>query len=229
MGLPELPETTESEEMYLITVAQAVEEGPSGPVPVAALASALGVSAVSANEKVHKLTERGLVTYSPYKGVELTPLGVGVAWRVLRTRRLWATFLVDRLGYHAAEADSLACRLEHATPPDAAERLAAFLGDPRTSPLGRPIPPADRARTTSSTIPLTEAPVGAAVEVAALGVEGEPAGFLAAHRLLPGVTVTVLGVGPLGLLVDADGRVMQLAAGLAAGISVVGGAVNVAA
>jgi len=205
--------------MYLITVARAAEEGASGPVPISAVAGALGVAVVSANEKVHKLAGRGLVEYSPYKGVELTAEGAGVARRVLRTRRLWATFLTARLGYTAAEADVLACRLEHATPPDAAERLAAFLGDPRTGPQGRPIPPAagevaPPART------LADVPVGSEAEVVSLGASGEPERFLAAHALLPGCRVTVLAAGPSGLLVEIGGQSMHLAPALSRAIEV---------
>lgn len=213
--------------MYLITVAQATEEGASGPVPISAVAAALGVAVVSANEKVHKLAGRGLVEYSPYKGVELTAQGAGVARRVLRTRRLWATFLATRLGYTAAEADALACRLEHATPPDAAERLAVFLGDPRTGPQGRLIPPAagdipPPART------LADVPVGTEAEVVSFGVAGEPERFLAAHALRPGCRVTVLAAGPSGLLVEVGGRSVHLARALSRAIEVVEGGARVA-
>ncbi|MBM3694345.1 MAG: metal-dependent transcriptional regulator [Actinobacteria bacterium] len=225
-GLPELPETTESEEMYLITVARAAEEGASGPIPVAFVAGSLGVSVVSANEKVHRLAGRGLVEYSPYKGVELTSQGADVARRVLRTRRLWATFLASRLGYSPAEADALACRLEHATPPDAAERLAVFLGGPRTGPQGLAIPP-PIGEAAPATLPLAEIPAGTEVEVVALGVTGEPERFLMAHSLRPGCRVTVLAAGPSGLLVEAGGRSVHLAPGLGAAIEVVGGGTRV--
>jgi DtxR family Mn-dependent transcriptional regulator len=212
---PELPGTTESEQMYLITVARAAEEGASGPLPVAALAAALGVSVVSANEKVHRLVERGLLEYSPYKGVELTGVGGDIARRVLRTRRLWSTFLTEHLGYSPGEADALACRLEHATPPPAAERLAAYLGDPRTGPLGKPIPPGVGGEGGPSGIPLTEVPVGGTAEILSVAADPEQARFLAAESLVPGTVVTVRGAGSSGVLLEAGGRRVHLAAGLA--------------
>ena len=79
--------------------------------------------------------------YQPYHGVALTSAGRRVAGRVLRGRRLWACFLSGRLGYSPGEADTLACSLEHVTPPEAADRLARFLGDPAADPFDRPIPP----------------------------------------------------------------------------------------
>ena len=119
--------TSESEEMYLITVARAAEDGRTGPVPVAMLAEHLGVSVASTNEMVRKLAARDLLTYEPYRGVELTPLGARVSERVLRTRRLWSTFLANHLGLSPTEADDQACLLEHVTMPEATERLAAAL------------------------------------------------------------------------------------------------------
>lgn len=132
--------TTPSEEMYLITVAVAEEGGRQTPLPLAALADSLAISPVSANQMVRRLEERGLVEYHPYHGVALTPAGRRTARRVLRGRRLWAAFLAGRLGYSPVEADALACSLEHVTPPEAADRLARFLGDPAVTPWGEPIP-----------------------------------------------------------------------------------------
>ena len=140
--LPPGDGTTPSEEMYLVTIAVAEEDGSGGPLPLAAVAHSLSISPVSANQMVHRLAERGLVDYHPYRGAVLTAAGRSAARRVLRGRRLWATFLVDRLGFGPAEADALACRLEHVTPPEVADRLSGFLGEPAVGPLGRDIPPA---------------------------------------------------------------------------------------
>ncbi|RMF39870.1 MAG: MarR family transcriptional regulator, partial [Anaerolineae bacterium] len=64
---------SESEQMYLVTLAQL--ETASQPVPLSALAQALGVQPVSVNQMVRKLAEAGLVTYEPYHGVSLSPQG----------------------------------------------------------------------------------------------------------------------------------------------------------
>ena len=72
---------TESEEMYLVTIARLKETELEGPVPLSQLASELEVLNVSVNQMVRKLEETGLVVYLPYKGVDLTESGVQLAGR----------------------------------------------------------------------------------------------------------------------------------------------------
>jgi DtxR family Mn-dependent transcriptional regulator len=210
-GSPELSRTTESEEMYLITVARAAEDGATGPVSVAGLARRLSVSVASANEMVRKLAARGLVDYVPYRGVELTEAGRRIAGRVLRTRRLWATFLAGHLDFTPAGADELACALEHVTPPEAAERLAAWLGDPVAGPLGHPIPAGDGTPPQPAPVRLPDAPVGLPLEVLETGGEtGGTAAFLAAEQVVRGAVVTVAAVGSSGLLLSGPGGRLHL-------------------
>src|SRR3972149_3730189 len=122
---------SESEEMYVITLARLAARGVQGPVPLPRLAEELAVLPVSANQMVHKLQEEGILDYQPYKGVALRPEGLRRANRTLRRRRLWELFLVERLGMGFDEADTLACRLEHLGTDAVAEQLAAVLGDPK--------------------------------------------------------------------------------------------------
>ena len=131
---------SESEEMYLVTIARLNESGDNLPVPVSQLAAELNVLPVSANQMIRKLEETGWVCYTPYKGVSLTEEGAALALQILRHRRLWEVFLVEKLKIPVAEAAELACRLEHFLPVDAAERLAIYLGNPGISPTGSPIP-----------------------------------------------------------------------------------------
>lgn len=132
--------TTEAEEMYLITVARALEDGVEPPIPVSTIAAELDVSVVSANQMIRKLEAGGFVEYLPYKGVVLTEDGRNTANAVLRNRRLWGVFLTDHLGLSPDRADEVACEMEHVTPEEVASRLSLFLGDPSTGPGGRPIP-----------------------------------------------------------------------------------------
>ena len=220
-GVPELPATTESEQMYLITVARAAEEGAAGPVPVAALAASLGVSVASANEMVRKLAAKGLVEYLPYKGAELTSIGAQVAGRVLRTRRLWATFLAAHLEFSPGEADALACNLEHVTPPEAAERLARFLGDPQAGPLGKPIPPDSGESPPPRSTPLADLPVGTTAEVVSITPPGPAAEFFAAEGIVPGTVVSVRGSGSSGMLIETAAGWVHLAPHLAASVDTV--------
>jgi DtxR family Mn-dependent transcriptional regulator len=206
--MPELGPTSESEEMYLITVARAVEEGTPEPVPVGAIAEALSVSATSVNEMIRKLADRDLLEYEPYRGVRLSERGRTIADRVLRTRRLWATFLADCLGFSPIAADDQACHLEHVTAVDAAERLAVFLGEPEADPLGRPIPvPAGTTDPHPVTARLIDMAVGHLVEVVSIEGSRRALSFLEAEGITTGVRLLVLGAGASGVLVQGDGPV----------------------
>jgi DtxR family Mn-dependent transcriptional regulator len=202
--LPELESTSEAEQMYLISVARETEAGAEGPIPVSRIAGVLSVSVPSANEMIRKLEGRGLLTYEPYRGVRLSPAGGRIADQVLRTRRLWATFLAEHLGFSPAEADEQACHLEHATTPDAADRLAGFLGNPQAGPLGHPIPSPSATEPRRSRLRLAEVGVGVAAEVVAIVGSDAIAGFLGAEGVATGSRVTVIAAGSSGMLVECD-------------------------
>lgn len=206
--------------MYLITVARAAEDGVRGPVPVTAVAGTLHVSVAAANEMIRKLATRGLVEYQPYRGVELTAAGRRVADRVLRTRRIWSSFLAGHLEFTPSEADTLACQLEHVTPPDAADRLAAWLGDPEVGPLGRPIPPPTVGAPRPARLPLADAEAGVVLEVVSIAADRSTAAFLAAEGVGIGGKLRVVGRGDMGLLIETGERRVHLDHATAAGVGV---------
>ena len=217
---PELDSTSEAEQMYLITVARETEAGAEGPIAVSRIADVLDVSVPSANEMIRKLDGRGLLTYEPYRGVQLSPTGRRIADQVLRTRRLWATFLAEHLGFSPAEADEQACHLEHATSPDAADRLAAFLGNPQAGPLGRPIPSSTLGEKRPPHMRLTEASVGATTEIVAIGGPDPTVRFLAAEGIVAGSRVTVVAAGSSGVLIGIDAEQIHLDRSVAAAVEV---------
>ncbi len=221
---PELVSTSESEQMYLITVARAVEAGIEGPIAISKIAKTLDVSVPSANEMVRKLDARGLVIYEPYHGVLLTEAGNRIADQVLRTRRLWATFLAEHLGFSPADADDQACDLEHSTTAAAADRLATFLGNPAAGPLGRRIPDTRSPQgNRDPDIRLAKVPVGASAEVTSVSATGRPLDFLTAEGVLVGSIVKVTASGESGILIEVDGSDIHLDGKLAAAIAVRGG------
>lgn len=214
--------TTESEEMYLITVAMAVEDGQLDPVPVPHLAKALAVSKVAANEMIKKLEARGLLTYTPYKGVRLTPEGDAVARVILRRRRLWGLFLSEHLGLTPSAADAVACEFEHVTPADVAGRLAAFLGDPTVGPSGEPIP-----RDEAEAIPggrevaISGLTVGHGGVIVRGPVDAATRSFLIEEGLAEGAPVTLLAIGDDGgCLVSTPAGAVHLSSALAAALLV---------
>jgi DtxR family Mn-dependent transcriptional regulator len=125
-------------EDYLKSIYKLQEIG--GRVSTSSLSESLRVSAPSVTEMIKKLAEDGVLTYAPYKGVELTAEGKKRALKILRRHRLWEAFLVQVLKYPWHEIHEEAERLEHLTSEKLEQRLDEALGFPRTDPHGHAIP-----------------------------------------------------------------------------------------
>jgi DtxR family Mn-dependent transcriptional regulator len=211
--------TSEAEEMYLITVARAIEDGRSEPVSMSHIATQLDVTGVSVNQMIRKLDARGYVDYEPYRGVSLTDHGRAVASSILRRRRLWGVFLSEQLGMSPARADDVACDLEHVTPDEVADLLSGFLGDPSSGPRGRAIPAGVDDVSVPATRPLSAMAAGAHATIVSVELSEALAGFVADQGLDPGTSIEVLGVGKLGdRLVSIDGACLHLGTDIADGI-----------
>ena len=130
----------EFEDEYLETLYEFHESDPGGLVKTGVLAKRLGVSPASATEMVQRLSNRGFLSYTPYKGVLLTAFGLEHGQRLKRRHRL-AEVMLERLPF-VGDAHATACRLEHAIDDDLEVALSKWLGHPETDPSGRPIPPA---------------------------------------------------------------------------------------
>ena len=212
---------SESEQMYLITTAMLIEDGMEQPVPLPALAQARSIMPASVNQMVRKLADEGLVTYIPYKGIALTAAGTAIATRILRYRRLWEVFLVKKLKLDLAAADQLACRLEHLTTDEVADRMSDYLGDPQLSPQGKPIPRAPQGDTTDPTLCINQTRVGQRSRVQQLRSEGVAKGFLQGEKIVPGALLTLLALGGDGsVLLEAEGRSVHLSAPIADSVMV---------
>ena len=190
-----LPHLSESTEMYLKAMA---ELGNGEVVAIGRLAQRLDVTPVSANEMVKRLGDQGLVSHTPYKGVNLTKKGREVACDVLRRQRLWEVFLYKHLKIEWAKIYELGCSLEHATAPEVTEALAEFLGHPQTCPRGNPIPAADGSYTPLNGVPLSQVAIGKTVRVLAVrATETDVLKHLQEQDILPGRTMTLLEAAPL--------------------------------
>jgi DtxR family Mn-dependent transcriptional regulator len=200
--------TSESIEMYLLRVAMLQDSGQ--PVPVPQLAQELSISPVSAHEMCRKLTDKGLVQYEPYKGVTLTGEGDALARRVLRSRKLWQTFFVDKLNIVPAEAEEIACRFEHVTPDELANRLDAFL----QSSL-------DEAEVQPS-CPLTSLTTGEQAKIVSLDVDKVSREYLAHQGVCAGQIIEILAAAEDGaLLVIVAGQHLTLSWNFAENINVI--------
>jgi DtxR family Mn-dependent transcriptional regulator len=186
---------SESTEMYLKAMAELSDQD---VVAIARLAEHLNVTPVSVSEMVRRLSEQGLMTHTPYKGVTLTKKGRKVASDVTRRQRLWECFLYDHLKIEWTQLYELACSLEHATAPEVTEALAVFLGNPKTCPRGNPIPAADGSFTPLNGVSLNSVGVGESVEVQAVKATAtEVLKYLFERNIMPGCKLTVVEAAPL--------------------------------
>ncbi len=205
---------SESVEMYLIKIV--ILRKDDRPVPLSLLAQGLEISSVSVNEMCRKLMGEGLLTYEPYKGVTLTEQGEQLAQRVLRRRRLWEVFLVEKLHIDPLEAEEISCRFEHVTPDDVAERLAIFVGNPLYSPQNKPIPPGDSKPVSDNVRPLIRLSAGEHGQIAVINTDSIVSDFLHTQGIVPHLTIAVLAVGADGtLLIEANGRRLSISRSIA--------------
>ena len=190
-----LPLLSESEEMYLVTIAKLIENGISSPIPISVLAHEMDILPVSANQMIRKLAEQDLVNYIPYRGVELKVSGKEKAARIIRYRRLWEVFLVKNLDVPFRQAEELACRLEHITPASISDSLSNFLGNPQIDPHGNSIPSATQKVIEQNVIPLANSNIHQTVKISQIKAPSSVKAFLFDEGLSTGTTVHILAKG----------------------------------
>ena len=100
--------------------------GDTGEAHASAVASHVGVTRASVTGALRALADRGLIVYQPYQPVTLTEEGLQAAQACADRHEFLRKFFRDQLGMEDAEADSVACRVEHATTPAVLSRLAEF-------------------------------------------------------------------------------------------------------
>jgi manganese/zinc/iron transport system permease protein len=88
----------------------------------------------------NQLLRAGQIARQPY-GLALTDSGRTAARSILRSHRLWETYLVREVMVRPDHSHSSAERLEHVTGPALQERLTETLTDTTLDPQGKPIPP----------------------------------------------------------------------------------------
>ncbi len=213
---------SESEQMYLITIARSIEAGEPEPLPLTLLAQKLSLQPVSVNQMVRKLEAEELVIYHPYKGVELTDQGREIANRILRNRRLWQIFLVDQLNVSLFDADTVACDLEHVTPDEIAFRLSKFLNEPAFSPGGQPIPGFENEPFIPNLLTLQQLEVGMCAQIINIDAPSSVIRFLESEGLHPGSEIRLVAVGAQDArLLSVNEGFIEIAPGIAENIQLV--------
>ena len=130
---------TLSEENYLKAIYH-LELGSDKGISTNAIAEQLETKASSVTDMIKKLSEKKVVVYKRYKGVNLTGLGKKTAANIVRKHRLWEVFLVEKLNFSWDEVHDVAEQLEHIKSPKLINQLDALLGFPTHDPHGDPIP-----------------------------------------------------------------------------------------
>ncbi len=145
---------SQSEENYLKAIFKINEDYDT--VTTNAVSAEIKTTAASVTDMLKKLSDKNLVSYEKYHGVQLTKKGESVAKVLIRKHRLWEVFLVDKLGYHWDEVHEIAEQLEHIQSETLIDKLEAFLGLPKFDPHGDPIPDAKGNIPNQQQIPLSE-------------------------------------------------------------------------
>ncbi|MFY9242992.1 MAG: metal-dependent transcriptional regulator [Polaribacter sp.] len=128
-----------SEENYLKAIFHLSTVEKSG-VSTNSIAAKLETKPSSVTDMIRKLSDKKVVSYKKYYGVELTEEGRKIAANIVRKHRLWEVFLVDKLNFSWDEVHDVAEQLEHIKSPKLINQIDAFLGFPTYDPHGDPIP-----------------------------------------------------------------------------------------
>ena len=132
---------TLSEENYLKAIYH-LELDENKGISTNAIAEQLETKASSVTDMKKKLSDKKVVVYKKYKGVNLTDFGKKTAANIVRKHRLWEVFLVEKLNFSWDEVHDVAEQLEHIKSPKLIHQLDALLGFPTHDPHGDPIPDA---------------------------------------------------------------------------------------
>ncbi len=136
-----------------------------GKVSTSSLSDTLQISPASVSEMVKKLADKGSLTHTPYKGVELTESGKRTALKIVRRHRLWEMFLVEVLHFGWEEIHEEAEKFEHIMSDKMEDKIDEVLGFPGVDPHGHPIPSKNGTIKNIRAIPLNEAEEGATVRI----------------------------------------------------------------
>ncbi len=91
------------------------------------IADQMSVQRASVTGALKALSGRGLINYSPYSFITLTPSGRDIAREVIRRHKTLKEFFMNTLQLGPEDAEANACRIEHAIDPTAMERLVRFV------------------------------------------------------------------------------------------------------
>lgn len=199
-------------EDYLKAIYRIQVDGGQASASAKEIAHWMLVAPGTVTSMLKSLGEDGYIDYTPFKGCQLTRLGLETATGMVRRHRLLETFLVSSLGLPVAQVHQEAERLEHGLSDLVMEKLDRFLGYPDTDPMGQPIPRTGGLPLVS----LAEAEVGRSYQLVRL-TSDQPAlvEYLSQQGLVPGVSLVLTDRQSLTLTAQVAVNQNQLVLGLA--------------
>ena len=186
------PASSEAVEDYAKAIFS-FEDRAGGPVSTNSLAERLQVTPSSVTAMLKRMSEMGLVSHEPYRGVRLTEKGRDVALEVLRHHRLIEAYLSEALGMPWDRVHQEAEVLEHYISEDLEVLIAAKLGDPSHDPHGDPIPNARLKMAVDPGVALASLPTGTKCTLIRVS-DSDPRmlRFLAERSIQPGSRLSVV-------------------------------------
>jgi DtxR family Mn-dependent transcriptional regulator len=130
---------TYAEEKYLKSIYHLSEGGKKG-VSTNDIAGNMKTKAASVSDMLRKLSDKKVIEYRKYYGVQITGEGKKYALQTIRKHRLWEVFLVEKLKFTWDEVHEVADEMEHIRSTTLIQRLDEYLGFPKFDPHGDPIP-----------------------------------------------------------------------------------------
>ncbi len=166
---------TISEENYIKVIYHLSLVSPNG-VNTNAIAGMMETKASSVTEMLKKLSDKNVLIYQKYQGVNLTETGLLVAKMIVRKHRLWEVFLVEKLNFSWDEVHEIAEELEHIKSEKLINKLDEFLDFPAFDPHGDPIPDENGAIKKVEKLLLSDAKLN--VDYQCVGVKDTSVAFL---------------------------------------------------
>ena len=129
---------TENEAKYLkLIFRKQCEE--STKIRTTAVAKSLGVRPGTVTEVIQNLSEKNLLRYRRYHGVELMKEGIAEARKLLRKHRILEVLFTDLLNYDAQNACKEASKLDYQASRDLINAICRAYGHPKICPCEKAI------------------------------------------------------------------------------------------
>jgi DtxR family Mn-dependent transcriptional regulator len=171
-------------------------------VQTSTLADHMAVESATVTSMLGKLSDRGLVQYEPYQGVELSDTGLQVATEVIRHHRILEQFLTEQLGYDWSEVHEEADQLEHHVSDQFVQQVVQQLEGVEVDPHGDPIPTEELEIASSETSEtLAGRQEGDRIRIDRVRDQNRDVlEYLANKNVRPGKTAEIVEVAPFGMV-----------------------------